>query len=1030
MQNKGAISLFAIALAVVCLFQLSFTWVTSRVNNDAKIFADNYIQKVITDKKIFSDPSKKDYVDSLRSSMENQYIDSISSETVFNIGVKKYTYRECTEREINLGLDLKGGMNVVLEVSVVDVVRSLSNYSTDTTFVKAINQAKIDQEKSQDDFVTLFGKAFEKIDPNAKLAAIFSTVELKEKVKFNSTNREVLSVLSKETSDAIDNSFNILRSRIDKFGVVQPNIQQLETKGRILVELPGIKEPERVRKLLQGTANLEFWETYENQEVYQYLLAANQKIKELEAAPANSADTTNAKVATSDLKSKVKSDSTNKALSLLNKIEKADTLKNDSTARGNKMMKEYPLFSVLQPNAYQNQIAPGCVIGRAHIKDTAKVDRYLNLKQVRSLFPRDIRFYWSMKTIKSDKTKSILELNAIKASGRDGRPPLDGSVITSARKEFGQNKAEANVTMSMNSEGSKIWARITKDNVGRCVAVVLDGYVASNPRVNQEISGGNTQITGDFTISEAEDLANILKCGKVPAPARIIEESTVGPTLGKEAISAGLGSFIIAFIGVLLYMWLYYGRAGNVANIALFANVFFLFGVFASMGLVLTLPGIAGIVLTLAMAVDGNVIIYERMREESRAGKAPRSIVKDGFHHAYSAIIDGHVTTILTGVVLWLFGSGPVQGFATSLIVGLLLSLFSSIFIARLMFEWMLNRDMHITLGNRFTINAMTKVKIDFIGLRKKMYVVSSVIILTGIVSLFVRGLDPSVEFTGGRTYVVRFDKVVSTTDIRESLTKSFNDAPEVKTFGSHDDQVKITTKYLIDNKSAQTDSIVNHKLYEGLKGHYKAPISYNEFAGGNVSKKIGEMSAHKVDPVVSNKLIKQAFLAVFFGLIIIFIYIAIRFRNWKYGLGGLVSLAHDTLIVIGCFSLFYKILPFSLEIGQDFIAALLTIIGYSIMDTVIIYDRIREYKQLYPTRALDVNINDAINHTLGRTINTSGITVVVLVIIFIFGGEILRGFIFALLVGVVIGTYSSVFNATPVAYDIIRLTEKKKIKK
>ena len=607
---------------------------------------------------------------------------------------------------------------------------------------------------------------------------------------------------------------------------------------------------------------------------------------------------------------------------------------------------------------------------------------------------------------------------------------MDGTVITNARGEYGQNKAEAEVEMSMNGEGAKIWDRLTKANKGRCIAIVLDNTVCSAPTVINEIANGASQITGRFTIEEANDLAIILRSGVMPAPARIIQKTVVGPSLGKEAINAGLLSFVIAFIGVLLYMWLYYNRAGLVANVALFTNVFFLFGVFASMGLVLTLPGIAGIVLTLAMAVDGNVIIYERMREEVRAGKGERMVVKDGFWHAYSAIIDGHVTTILTGIVLFLFGTGPVKGFATSLIAGLLLSLFSSIFIARLMFEWMLNRSIPITLGNRFTINAMTKARIDFIGLRKKMYVISGIVISIGIISLFVQGLDPSIDFTGGRTYIVRFDRSVETSTLRASLIKPFESAPEVKTFGEGGNQVKITTNFLINDRSPKSDSIVNRKLFEGVKGFYKTPITYEAFTLQDESKKVGLLSEDRVDPVISNELIWKAFMAVFFGLIIIFIYIALRFKNWKYGLGGVVSLFHDTLVVITMFTLFWKIMPFSLEIDQSFIAALLTIIGYSIMDTVIIYDRIREYKKLYPSRTLDVNINDAINHTLGRTINTSGITIVVLVVIFIFGGEILRGFIFALLVGVITGTYSSVFNATPVAYDIIQLTERKKNKK
>jgi SecD/SecF fusion protein len=1006
MQNKGAVKLFAVILAVACLYQLSFTWVTFSVEKKAKEYAKNDIQK------------------------EKHYLDSISDKVVYNLWLYKYSYREIKERQINLGLDLKGGMYVILEVKVSDIIRALSNYSTDTTLQKALVLAEEMQKTERADFVTLFGQAFQKIDPNAKLAAIFSTVGLKDKVSFSSTNRQVLDVLQKEANDAVDYSFNILHSRIDKFGVVQPNIQQMETKGRILVELPGITEPDRVRKLLQGTANLEFWLTYDNSQLIKSIFEANNRLKGLKAS-ADSASKAN--IAATDAKpADAKKDTAKKdtgALALASQIAKDSSGKDSVKLKG--VSNENPLFSVFIPNYDQQTGQPGrgALVGYSRISDTAKVGDYLRMPQIRALFPRDVRFLWSDKPDK--KRANVLELYAIRISTRDGRAPMDGSVITDARGEYGQNKSVAEVSMTMNSEGAKTWARLTKENVNHAIAIVLDNSVKSAPNVNSEIPNGRSVISGDFTINEANDLAIILKSGKMPAPARIIEESVVGPSLGKEAIQSGLISFIIAFIGVLLYMWLYYGRAGNVANIALFTNVFFLFGVFASMGLVLTLPGIAGIVLTLAMAVDGNVIIYERMREEVRAGKGERMVVKDGFWHAYSAIIDGHVTTILTGVVLFIFGSGPVQGFATSLIVGLLLSLFSSIFIARLVFEWMLDKNIHITLGNKFTINAMTKVNIDFIGIRKPMYIISGIVIGIGIISLVIRGLDPSIDFKGGRTFTVDFGRPVVTSDIRAALTHPdiFVSAPEVKTIGN-DSRVKITTKYMIDDKRTEADSIVNHKLYQGIKPYFAKPISYEEFSSHAAGKTIGEMSSQKVDPIISNELIYKAFMAVFFGLIIIFIYIAIRFKNWKYGLGGVISLAHDTLVVITMFSLFWGRIPFSLEIDQSFIAALLTIIGYSIMDTVIIYDRIREYRKLYPTRQLDENINTAINHTLGRTINTSGITVVVLLVIFMFGGETLRGFIFALLVGVLTGTYSSVFNATPVAYDIIRLTEKNKKKK
>jgi SecD/SecF fusion protein len=999
MQNKGAVKLFAIALALVCIYQLSFTWFAAQVESKASEYSKNDLNK------------------------EQAYLDSVKSKVVYNFmfGLQKFTYMDCKERQINLGLDLKGGMNVVLEVSEPDILLALANYSTDTTFRKAMALGEQYQKDKREDFITSFDRAFNKVDPNAKLAAIFA-VGLKGKIKFTSTNSDVISAIRKEANDAIDNSFNILRTRIDKYGVIQPNIQQLETKGRIQVQLPGVKDPERVASLLQGTANLEFWETYENSEIYNFLMEANKKIKQIEDAKVKIDSTS----LTDSTKKSTKPAVENKLSALQKEIEK-NKLKGEGGKKINDQAKDFPLFSLLRPNITRdNKISRGSEVGYASGRDTAKIDYYLNLPQVRSLFPRDVRFMWSSKP--ADWDKSFFKLHAIKANTRDGRAPLDGSSVTSARGDYAQGKAEAEVDMNMNGEGAKTWARLTKNNIGRCIAIVLDNYVVSAPVVHGEIPNGSSQISGGFTIDEAKEMAIKLKSGTMPAPARIVQKDVVGPSLGKESINASLRSFIIAFIGILLYMWLYYGRAGNVANVALFANVFFLFGVFASMGLVLTLPGFAGIILTLAMAVDGNVIIYERMREEERAGKGARMVVKDGFWHAYSAIIDGHVTTILTGIVLWLFGTGPVQGFATSLIVGLLLSLFSSIFIARLMCEWMLDKNIKITLGNKFTINAMTKANIDFIGIRKKMYVISGIVIGIGIVSLFVRGLDPSVDFTGGRTYTVAFDHAVVTGDIRTSLAKTFGEAPEVITIGS-ESRVKITTKYLINDKSTKTDSIVNIKLFNGLKSYYNTPITYQKFSENALDKTVGELSSQKVDPVISKELIYKAFLAIFFGLIIIFIYIAIRFKNWKYGIGGIVSLTHDTLIVITAFSLFYGFLPFSLQIDQSFIAALLTIIGYSIMDTVIIYDRIREYKELYPSRPLDVNINSAINHTLGRTINTSGITIVVLVVMFFFGGDILKGFIFALLVGVITGTYSSVFNATPVAYDIIRMTEKKKQK-
>lgn len=994
MQNKGAIKFIAIALALVCVYQLSFTYVTKQVEKKAKAYAKN--------------DSKKEFF----------YLDSVSTETVYNfLWVRKYTYKECKEREINLGLDLKGGMNVTLEVSVVDLIKSLSNYNTDPNFLKAIDVAqKMDPNK---DFITRFGNAFEQVAPNSRLAPIFSTIELRDRVTFNSSNKDVLDIIRKEADGAIKNSFNIIRTRIDKFGVSQPNIQQLENSGRILVELPGVKEPERVRKLLQGTASLEFWETYENTEVYPLLVSANAKIKELKEAEEKLAPSTVSKKAET-----VKAD-TSKGTDLVNMLKEKES-KDTSSLATSDVAKNFPLFSVLNPSIDQQsgQPYPSALVGRSHYRDTAKVNAYLKMPQVSSLFPRDLKLLWGVKAI--DKGESIFELIAIKVTSRNGKAPLDGGVITDARDEIADQKGGAEVAMSMDAEGARVWARLTADNVGKCIAIVLDNYVYSYPRVNGEIKGGRSSITGGFTIAEAKDLANVLKSGKLPAPARIIQEEIVGPSLGSESINMGMISFIIAFIVVLIYMVAFYHTAGWVANVALVSNLFFLFGVLASLGAVLTLPGIAGIVLTMGMAVDANVIIYERIKEEVRAGKGLRLAVDDGFKHAYSAIIDGNVTTILTGIVLYIFGSGPIQGFATTLIIGILTSLFCAIFISRLIIEWMLKKNIEIKFDNNWSRNFLHNVKIDFIGIRKKLYIASAVVIIIGIGSLVFKGLNYGIDFTGGRTYIVRFEKDVKVADVRESLAKEFGDAPEVKTFGSAN-QVKISTKFMIDKNETSIDSLIENKIYNGLKSFYSQSISFKDFSTSNQT--VGILSSQKVGPTIAEDIKYGAILAIVFALLSIFTYIAIRFKNWQWGLGGVVSLFHDSLIVISLYSIFYGILPFNLEVDQAFIAAILTIIGYSINDSVIIFDRIREYRTIHPKWELKDTVNGAINSTLGRTFNTSMTTIVVLIAIFIFGGDVLRGFVFALMVGITVGTYSSVFNATPVAYDVIKWQERKKEK-
>jgi len=997
MQSKGAIQFFAIVLTLVCIYQLSFTWFARNVENDAREFAND-------------DPLK-----------ERAYLDSMASEPVYDLLIKEYTYKECKDRELNLGLDLKGGMNVTLEVSVVDVIRSMANYSTDTTFVRALTLTRELQKESQEDFVTLFGRAFESIDPNAKLAAIFATRENQDKIKYNSTNEEVLEVIRKEANDAIDRSFNILRARIDKFGVSQPNIQKLGTAGRILVELPGVKEPDRIRKLLQGTAKLEFWETYENREIYPNLAEANELLRILTGKGKTDTIksdtlTDSAPLTTSPLDT---SEKPSEGLTLLEKFG-GDTLSPDDTLSAEENLaafaNENPLFSILRPALFQDetgnyQYADGPVIGYVAIKDTGKINKCLSKKQVRSLFPRDFKYLWTAKPY--DEEGKGVQLVAIKVSSRDGRAPLEGNVITDARQDYEQFTGSPEITMSMDGEGTKIWKRLTSENIDKSIAIVLDDYVYSFPTVKGEIPNGRSSISGNFSINEAKDLANILKAGKLPAPARIVEEAIVGPSLGQEAIDDGLMSFIVALIIVLLYMMFYYSSAGIVANIALLVNIFFIMGVLASLGAALTLPGIAGIVLTIGMSIDANVLIFERIREEVTAGKGMRLAITDGYNRAYSSIIDANVTTLLVAIILYMTGTGPIKGFATTLIIGILTSLFSAIFITRLIFIWRSDANKPISFATKITEGAFKNLNIQFLKNRKLFYGISTVIILGGIVSLSTRGLNYGVDFTGGRSYVVRFKEDVNTQKIRDALKIVFESAPEVKTFGPSN-QVKITTKYLIDDDSKDVDETVKSKLEEGL----------STFANATAGK-FEIMSSQKVGPTIADDIKRGAVWATILCLIAIFLYILMRFRKWQFGLGALVALFHDVLLVLSCFSILHGIVPFSLEMDQAFIAALLTVIGYSINDTVVVFDRIREHMGLYKKRETEDIMNTALNSTLSRTFNTSLSTFCVLLVIFILGGEVIRGFSFAMLIGVVVGTYSSLFIATPVVLDTFKKQKK-----
>ncbi|HNW89062.1 MAG TPA: protein translocase subunit SecDF [Bacteroidales bacterium] len=1038
MQNKGVFRFLAILIALVCLFQLSFTLCTRMVEKDAKEFAVSGNVDSLAQALSKGIPEmERYYKDSISGKREQYYLDSMSGEVIYNFAwIRKYTYKDCKAREINLGLDLKGGMNVTLEVSIPEIIRVLAGNSKDPFFNKVMDQAIEMQKSSSADFVSLFEASFKKNNTsNAKLASFF-IVGLKDKINFNTSDDDVIKVIREETQGAVDRTFNILRTRIDRFGVAQPNIQKLSGSGRILIELPGIKDPERVRKLIQGTAKLEFWETYEYKDVYGFIEEADKKMKALISSGDTAAIKDTMATAEGDSIAKVEgTEETAKTKEDSSLVDKAlsDSTK-DTTGKAEQSFEEYaadhPLLAYLQPaliqdesgNYYPNR---GPVVGYCRSFDTAKVMTMLRHPAVQMIFPREIRFMWSVKPI--DEKGTTHQLVALKAS-RDGTASLAGDVIVDARQDIDQQQGNQ-ISMSMNSEGATKWKNLTGANIGKSVAIVLDNVVYSFPTVQGEIPNGHSSITGNFTLEEAKDLANILKAGKLPAPTKIVEEAVVGPSLGKEAINAGLISFVIAFVLVLLYMALYYNTGGLVADAALLINIFFLMGVLASLGATLTLPGIAGIVLTMGMAVDANVIIYERIKEEVRAGKGFKLAVADGFKHAYSAIIDGNVTTLLTGIVLFIFGTGPIKGFATTLIIGIITSLFTAIFISRLVFEGMISRNKTIKFGNKFTIDAFTKTKINFIGLRKKLYIVSLSIIVIGIISLVVRGMSWGIDFTGGRTYVVRFDKDVKTNDIRELLATPFGEAPEVKTFGPNN-QVKITTKYMIQNNDDATDSIVESKLYEGVKGVYTNPLSIDEFLSDKQGKLLGKMSSQKVGPTIADDIKLSSVYAIIIALIVMFVYIAIRFKKWQFGLGGVVSLTHDTLIVISMYSLFWGILPFGMEVDQAFIAAILTIIGYSINDTVIIFDRIREYTTLFPKRDLKENMNAAMNSTLGRTINTSGTTLVTLLAMFILGGEMIRGFIFALLVGITIGTYSSIFNATPVAYDFIMMNKRRKEKK
>ena len=986
MQNKGFVKVFAILLTLVCVFYLSFSFVTRHYNNKAKEYAKGDLK------------------------LEQDYLDSLSNEKVW---FGNWTLKQCREMEISLGLDLKGGMNVILEVSVPDVIKALADNKPDEAFNQALANAAKQAISSQDDVITLFVREYHRIAPDARLSELFATQQLKDKVNQKTSDAEVEKVLRSEVKAAVDNSYNVLRTRIDRFGVVQPNIQSLEDKmGRIMVELPGIKEPERVRKLLQGSANLEFWETYNAKDVAPYLQAADNKLRSIlsNEAPADSAavDSTAAPVVAQTTST---ADSLAAALKGENKAQSVDLAQ---------IKKEHPLLAVLQVNSS----GQGPVVAYANYKDTAEINKYLSMREIQAELPKDLRLKWGVSAYEYDPKGQTFELYAIRSTERNGRAPLEGDVVVSAKDEYDQFGKPA-VSMSMNTDGSRRWAQLTKQNIGKSIAIVLDGYVYSAPNVNTEITGGNSQITGHFTPEQAKDLANVLKSGKMPAPARIVQEDIVGPSLGQASINAGVFSFIVALVLLMVYMCTMYGFIpGMVANGALVLNMFFTLGILSSFQAALTMSGIAGMVLALGMAVDANVLIYERTKEELRAGKGVKKALADGYSNAFSAIFDSNLTSIITGIILFNFGTGPIRGFATTLIIGILISFFTAVFMTRLVYEYFMNKDkwLNLTFSSKISKNLMANVHFDFMGGNKKWLTITGVILVICIGSLFVRGLSQSIDFTGGRNFKVQFENAVEPEQVRELISSKFGDANvSVIAIGTDKKTVRISTNYRIEEDGNNVDSEIEAYLYETLKPVLTQNITLETFidrenhTGGSI------VSSQKVGPSIADDIKTSAMWSVVLALIAIGLYILIRFRNIAYSVGSVAALTSDTLMILGAYSLCWGWMPFSLEIDQTFIGAILTAIGYSINDKVVIFDRVREFFGLYPKRDRKQLFNDSLNTTLARTINTSLSTLIVLLCIFILGGDSIRSFAFAMILGVVIGTLSSLFIASPIAYMMLK---------
>ena len=994
MQNKGFVKVFAVLLTLVCVFYLSFSFVTRHYTNKAKEIANG-------------DPK-----------VEQDYLDSLSNEKVW---LGNYTLKQCREMEISLGLDLKGGMNVILEVSVPDVIKALADNKPDEAFNKALAEAAKQATTSQDDVITLFIKEYHKTAPGAKLSELFATQQLKDKVNQKSSDAEVEKVLREEVKAAVTNSYNVLRTRIDRFGVVQPNIQSLEDKmGRIMVELPGIKEPERVRKLLQGSANLEFWETYNAKEVAPYLQAADSKLRAVLAHETTANDT----VAAVDSTALAATEATpDKAISAADSLAAAlkggEKKQQASSADLEQLKKEHPLLAILSVNPNG-----GPVVGYANYKDTATVNSYLAMKEIAAELPKDLRLKWGVSPFEYDPKGQTFELYAIKSTERNGKAPLEGDVVTDAKDDYDQY-GKPSVSMSMNSDGARRWALLTKQNINKSIAIVLDNYVYSAPNVSNEITGGNSQITGHFTPEQAKDLANVLKSGKMPAPAHIVQEDIVGPSLGQESINAGIFSFVVALILLMIYMCSMYGFIpGMIANGALVLNFFFTLGILSSFQAALTMSGIAGMVLSLGMAVDANVLIYERTKEELRSGKGVKKALADGYSNAFSAIFDSNLTSIITGIILFYFGTGPIRGFATTLIIGILCSFFTAVFMTRLVYEHFMNKDklLNLTFTSPISKKMLVNTHFDFMGGNKKWLTITGVILLICIGSLVTRGLSQSIDFTGGRNFKVQFENPIEPEQVRELISNKFGDANvSVISIGTDKKTVRISTNYRIQDEGNNVDSEIESYLYEALKPMLTQNITLATFidrdnhTGGSI------ISSQKVGPSIADDIKTSAIWSVVFALVAIGLYILIRFRNIAYSAGSVAALTSDTLMILGAYSLCWGWMPFSLEIDQTFIGAILTAIGYSINDKVVIFDRVREFFGLYPKRNVKQLFDDSLNTTLARTINTSLSTLIVLLCIFILGGDSIRSFAFAMILGVVIGTLSSLFVASPIAYMMLK---------